>query len=40
MESENLIDGATVIARAVKKLGLQKVFGIIGFPVIELGLYF
>ncbi|KAG5889319.1 hypothetical protein JTB14_019100 [Gonioctena quinquepunctata] len=32
------IDGNTVIAQSLKKQGIEYVFGIIGFPVIELSM--
>lgn len=32
------IDGNTILARALKDQGVEYVFGIVGFPVIELGM--
>ena len=32
------IDGATLVAEALKQQGVEWVFGIVGIPVTELGL--
>ncbi|PAV91499.1 hypothetical protein WR25_14201 isoform B [Diploscapter pachys] len=32
------MDGATVIARALKEQGVEYVFGVVGFPIIEVGM--
>ena len=32
------IDGATLVAEALKQQGVEWVFGIVGIPVMELGL--
>ncbi|XP_071487688.1 2-hydroxyacyl-CoA lyase 1-like [Diadema antillarum] len=37
MTEENLIDGAAVLSRALVDQGLEYVFGIVGYPVIEVG---
>ncbi|KAF4527015.1 hypothetical protein B566_EDAN001562 [Ephemera danica] len=33
-----VVDGNTILAEALKKQGIDYVFGIVGFPVIELGM--
>ena len=39
MEGEGgKIDGATVVAAAMKRQGVEWVFGIVGIPVMELAL--
>ena len=33
---EGQIDGASVIARALKEQGIEYVFGVVGVPIVEL----
>ncbi|XP_077982275.1 2-hydroxyacyl-CoA lyase 1-like [Glandiceps talaboti] len=37
MASEESLDGATILCRSLKDQGVEFVFGIVGFPIIEVG---
>ena len=39
MEKNNKIAGAELIAKALKKQGVELVFGIVGIPVVEVMTY-
>ena len=38
MTDEEIADGATVIAQALKQQGVEYVFGVVGIPVIEMAI--
>lgn len=34
---EEFVDGASVVAESLKRQGVEYVFGVVGIPIIELG---
>ena len=38
MSDVEVLSGAQIIARTLKNLDIEYVFGVVGFPVIEIGM--